>query len=253
MGNPLPPPSSPKSRALSLVARRDAMDAEISAIASALTAPGAPGLAGNLVDAEGFPRADVDIHAVRTQRNRLACLRTDHAAVSRDLEAALHDALAPSDAAPEASGEASGAASQPAAPIVPAPPPRIPVTRAAFAVIDEVAPGGPAETAGLRVGDEVLVFGGISLRALVTVSSALGALPGLLREHEGKPVVVAVSRAVGEAQGEGGGEREMVEASLTPQQWSGSGLLGCHVVPKKIEEGGFIPQVAVAVATSHIE
>ena len=37
--------------------------------------PGQPGLKGNLVDREGFPRADVDIHNVRILRNRLAYSR----------------------------------------------------------------------------------------------------------------------------------------------------------------------------------
>jgi hypothetical protein len=32
------------------------------------------GLKGNLVDREGFPRADVDVHEVRNLRHRLACV-----------------------------------------------------------------------------------------------------------------------------------------------------------------------------------
>ena len=34
---------------------------------------GVPGLHGGLVDAEGFPRADIDVHAIRGSRQRLAC------------------------------------------------------------------------------------------------------------------------------------------------------------------------------------
>ena len=37
-----------------------------------------PGVKGSLVDAEGFPRADIDLFEVRKLRNRLACLQTDH-------------------------------------------------------------------------------------------------------------------------------------------------------------------------------
>ena len=36
------------------------------------------GLTGGLVDAEGFPRADVDVYAVRHRRHELARLQTDH-------------------------------------------------------------------------------------------------------------------------------------------------------------------------------
>lgn len=28
---------------------------------------------GHLVDAEGFPRSDIDVYAVRTARNRIIC------------------------------------------------------------------------------------------------------------------------------------------------------------------------------------
>ena len=43
-----------------------------------------------LVDAEGFPRADVDVHATRTARHRLACLNTDHKALMEEIEKGLH-------------------------------------------------------------------------------------------------------------------------------------------------------------------
>jgi len=76
-----------------LLARQDkarAMEAEIMAIVETLEGmPGKPGVKGKLVDAEGFPRADVDIHAVRIHRNRLAHLQTDHQAAMKEIEQAL--------------------------------------------------------------------------------------------------------------------------------------------------------------------
>lgn len=51
--------------------------------------PGKPGVKGKLIDAEGFPRADVDIHTVRIHRNRLAHLQTDHQAAMKQIEQAL--------------------------------------------------------------------------------------------------------------------------------------------------------------------
>ena len=104
-----------------------AIEAEIAAIQEELqTMPGKPGLKGNLVDKEGFPRADVDVHNVRIKRNRLAyvqcpasapaesalcrlsaarpcpgarsnagaalvrCLQTDHLALMKQVEAGMH-------------------------------------------------------------------------------------------------------------------------------------------------------------------
>ena len=43
-----------------------------------------------LVDAEGFPRSDIDIVAVRTARNQIICLRNDHRRVLQELESGLH-------------------------------------------------------------------------------------------------------------------------------------------------------------------
>lgn len=71
---------------------------------------GMPGLSGPLVDAEGFPRADIDIFAVRETRHRLACLRTDYLALQKRIEKHLQAALAPpasSAAADEPAGEKS--------------------------------------------------------------------------------------------------------------------------------------------------
>ncbi len=61
-----------------LESRRAALEAEIAAILESL---GPLGAHGPLVDAEGFPRADVDVHAVRQSRHQLARLQNDHVAV----------------------------------------------------------------------------------------------------------------------------------------------------------------------------
>lgn len=67
-----------------------------------------------LVDAQGFPRADVDLLAVRAARQRLAELRNDRSDVERQLAAAVEAAL------PRQEG-ASASAVQPAAGSAPAP------------------------------------------------------------------------------------------------------------------------------------
>ena len=53
-----------------LMARREAMEAEMQAIGSRLSAPNAPGLRGSPVDREGFPIAGCDLYAVRADRGR---------------------------------------------------------------------------------------------------------------------------------------------------------------------------------------
>ena len=39
-----------------------------------------------LVDTEGFPRGDIDVWTVRTERAKLAELHTDHKRVTADIE-----------------------------------------------------------------------------------------------------------------------------------------------------------------------
>jgi len=66
------------------------MEAEALAITSELNSgDNPPGVSSSLVDAEGFPRGDIDIYHVRSLRNRLAILQTDHRSVMRQIEASL--------------------------------------------------------------------------------------------------------------------------------------------------------------------
>lgn len=268
-----------RTQALALMKEREGIEAEMSAIIESLTAAGQPGLSGNLVDSEGFPRADVDIHNVRTRRHKLACLRTDLSVINNKIEKLLHEALKPPphgevvEEAPESNGAGSSSAAATATAAGSSatsgvsgadgqesansePPRRTPVrvVRPSFAAVDEVTPDSPAATAGLIVGDAIISFGAVSLRSFTTPQAAMGALPGLLREHEGREIDVSISRAIDASQGPAAaaaaaaGEREQFELKLTPQRWSGNGLLGCHVVALPPPEESFVPEVATMVA-----
>lgn len=140
-------PAPSRAAVKQLADERDAVERELAATVDALTAPGGGGLSGPLVDAEGFPRADIDVALVRTRRNRVATLRNDVEALSATLHQRLQEVLAP--------------------------PPQA------------VAPAQP-------------------------------------------PAVV--------------------ELVLRPGPWGGRGVLGCHVVPVRVMEEGFVPQVATAAA-----
>jgi len=74
-----------------LMDRKEKLESEIMEISSYLTGPGMPGVKGKLVDEQGFPRSDLDIVSIRTARNRLACLNTDHCEVMQRIEKRLHE------------------------------------------------------------------------------------------------------------------------------------------------------------------
>ena len=119
-------------------------------------------------------------------------------------------------AAPEPEPEPAGAAAVPLPPSAPA------QYTPAFAAIDEVNDGGPAGTAGLCVGDELVSFGGLTAADLRGANGRLNLQPLALkvRDNEGRALAVVVQRA-----------GQYHELELTPVAWAGQGLLGCHLQP----------------------
>lgn len=89
-----------RAELLDLDAERKKIEEKATSLRNYLTAPGMPGLKGNLDDAEGFPRADIDIPNILQARHDLACLNTDHEALMNTLERKLqqyHTALREND------------------------------------------------------------------------------------------------------------------------------------------------------------
>lgn len=114
--------------------------------------------------------------------------------------------------------------------------------RRAFALVDIVFPQSPSANAGLQVNDRIIAFGAISLSSFSTPATALSALPGLLRSHENRTVDVIIYRQ---------NDRTPITLSLTPQRWSGQGLLGCHVIPLEVSQVDehYAPDVATMAAS----
>jgi 26S proteasome non-ATPase regulatory subunit 9 len=187
-----------------------------------------------LVDAEGFPRGDVDLYAVRAARGQCARLQNDLRAAGAELDQALAElhacgaeavaaalAQARAEAAAEAAAQAAaavaagGAPGAAAAPEVSAPAtaPAAAARAATFALVDGVAPDSPASAAGLRRGDRLVSVG--AARSLASVAAEV-------RSHEGRELRVSVVR----------GDAELA-LTLVPRTWpGGQGLLGCHIVPE---------------------
>ncbi|CAK7338202.1 unnamed protein product [Dovyalis caffra] len=97
-----------KAETMKLMEKRSALETEMNVIIERLCQPGGPGLSGNLVDSEGFPRSDIDIPVVRAERHRLAELRSDHKEITEKINQniqVLHSArLAPNSSSPKDSG-----------------------------------------------------------------------------------------------------------------------------------------------------
>ncbi|GMI07178.1 hypothetical protein TrVE_jg8367 [Triparma verrucosa] len=83
--------------------QRQSLEAEALALVEELNSHGDPpvGVSGSLVDSEGFPLPNIDAYRVRSLRNRLAIIRTDHKTLMKKLEQALLVAADSSDKSSE--------------------------------------------------------------------------------------------------------------------------------------------------------
>ncbi len=149
-----------------------------------------------LVDHEGFPRADIDVYAVRNARAALVPLYND---LKYKMDE-IHDSLA---------NLHSQAKSDPG--VV-----NNPTELIAFAKINGVAPDSPANEAGLLRGDLLLEFDEINSNTRDPLKKLAAEIGG----YEFKAIRVRVQR-----------DGQKVSLRLTPKPWSGKGLLGCHLIP----------------------
>ncbi len=161
-----------------------------------------------LVDAQGYPRADVDVYQVRRARARINCLRNDLKGLMDSIESGIHNLHAQSreglgaDSPQDLVDKTSGIQLE-------SPPD-------CFALIDVVTEGSPAEESGLRVGDRVAAFGSVRADNFTNLS----AIGRLVQDSKNRELEVTVVRA---------GRARVLK--LTPRQWAGRGLLGCNIVP----------------------
>lgn len=220
-----------KAETMAMIEKRSGIEAEMNAIIDRLCVPNGPGISGSLLDAEGFPRSDIDVAAVRSSRQRLAILRNDHKDITEKIDQNLQILLSgghlrDSPMPPQrrtdggelqyqiSSGLSSISSSLPDAATSenPTPMDEDAIVRLPFAVVDEIFDGSPAASDGLQQGDQILKFG--------SVDGGENLVSRLAREgqtNQGSAIPVIVMR-----------RGVQVNLNVTPRPWSGRGLLGCH-------------------------
>lgn len=189
-----------------LMRRKDEIEAQIKACYAVLEGQKGVGMNEPLVDAEGFPRADVDIYQVRTARHNIICLQNDHKVLMLQVEKALHQLHAREKekrAKDEAEAQAEAMNQDQSLP-------------QPFARVNAVTPGSPASISGLQVDDEIIAFGSVDTHNFQSLQN----IATVVQHSEGKPLSVTVIR-----------NGKKLHLGLTPKCWAGKGLLGCNILP----------------------
>jgi len=208
MGFILPSPDSPREQVKSLMARKDALESQLETQSSILRGNSCT-MNTPLVDADGFPRDDIDIYAVRGARVRIIELRNDLEAVMNDIGKALEAVYDVNLTTAASSSEASGSSTAEETAVASKP----------FARVDGVAPNSPAAEAGLQREDLVVKFGQLTFQSFSAAS--LQPLADVVAAHENRSIPIKVLRS-----------DQAVFLSLTPRKgWGGRGMLGCHIIP----------------------
>ncbi|KAI1466751.1 uncharacterized protein F4812DRAFT_64825 [Daldinia caldariorum] len=218
-------PAGPSSRPLSngnakhlsfaeLQAKKLDIEAELKALSGVLDSHGV-NMETPLTTADGFPRADIDVAQIRTTRARIIHLKNDYKDLLNTIEKHLHEHFASiqdaDDAVPASADRAEMLGDS------------IPETlEEPFAKVNSVVAGSPAESAGLKPGDEIRNFGYVNKRN----HDGLKKVAECVQGNEGQRILVKVTRRVDT------NRKQELQLNLTPRQnWGGRGLLGCHILP----------------------
>lgn len=181
-----------------LITQKDLLEKEISNLEQILISNNS-NMTASLVDLEGFPRADIDVYTVRNTRAKIIHLSNDHANLLRDIEKSLVEI--------HAHAKETGPGSFPSL-----------EEEKPFALVDGVAPDSPAFLSGLQRGDLLVKFGDLCTR-LKSPSQTFDLLPNFVKGRIGMETPLIVQRG-----------ESVIILKLTPNNWAGKGILGCHLV-----------------------
>jgi 26S proteasome non-ATPase regulatory subunit 9 len=186
---------------------------QIAELNKVLVEEGNVGLNGELVDIEGYPRADIDIYKVRLARQQINCLRNDYKDVLEQLEEELGKIYSEvKSLAPTASATPHTANHDHLKPARP------------FCLVTQVDSDSPSSEAGIRVNDAIVQFGPYTHGS---VAKNLAEIGELVKSSENKIILLNVSRSEENETT----STKLVKLKLIPKKWNGHGLLGCKIIP----------------------
>ena len=200
------PNKADREKVLDLHRRRTAIEAEIAEYESVLESQDNVGMHGPLLTHDGYPRADIDLVAVRTARNRIICLNNDYTALMKQIEEEMHNFFDKvKSQAPPTSNQISSNGDSPM---------EVDRTPEAFLKVRSVAAQSPADKAGLRIDDLILNFGSIKKSNF----HELADVKALCDQAVGQPIPVSVLR-----------QGAVVDLVMIPGGSGSNSVLGCYL------------------------
>lgn len=114
--------------------------------------------------------------------------------------------------------------------------------------MDAVSPDSPAANGNLRLHDKIIRFGTVCRSngnsSGISTTATLMEVGQYVQAHANQSITVTVQRSVRtssndpnnndteeEEEEEKKNNTEIIDLAITPQRWSGPGLLGCHIIP----------------------
>ncbi|GMT04840.1 hypothetical protein PENTCL1PPCAC_27014, partial [Pristionchus entomophagus] len=189
-----------------LMVERDQLDREIAAQEAVLQANNVD-MKSELIDAEGFPRADVDVYSVRHARSTIIRLRNDREELTNRIGEMIGEVHELNSNGEKMEGEKT----------------EIKVVHRTsndpFVKVQGVSAGSPADLGGMKKDDLVLQFDVLHKGNFTELKQ----LALLCNENENKTIRVTVIR-----------NERPVRLEVRPHRWSADpkiGLLGCALLP----------------------
>lgn len=192
-----------------LMRQRDLVDAKLKEMQAVLTSQGV-GMTGSLVDADGFPRADIDVYLVRMSRASVVSLRNDYNNLNEKILSSLQKLHTNRATLRNASVQS---------------PSSFP-----FLLVGKVSSGSPCEGV-LMEGDRITMFGMVQRTSSGMSSSVLLQQVARLVQDEMNVSSIELNYFQNSICIRLIRSGAISEVYLTPREWEGHGSVGCSFIP----------------------
>lgn len=189
-----------REEVLELNKQKTLIEAEIQEYESILESNDNVGMKGPLLTPDGYPRADIDVYAVRLARNRVICLNNDHLQLMEKIEKEMNEYYSLQKEAGRGAGDSKPEDRQ--------------VQPKAFLLVKTVSYESPAFVGGVKQDDLITSFGTLTEKNF----KSLHDVKELCEHSVDQLIPVSVLR-----------DSEMKNITIRPRKWNGPGLLGCYL------------------------